>query len=124
MRSSSASFLIVFLAFLAGCRGTCSNDGQSQQLSPSGEWKYVVFSRNCGATTGENYQLSVLRAKEQLPSDAANVFIADNHHGKTDWIAQPEWVSENRLRIAYSANARVFKKEAKAGSVQIEYAER
>ena len=37
------------------------------------------------------------------------------------FVAQPDWVSDRKLRIAYSPKARVFKKEAKVGPIEIEY---
>jgi hypothetical protein len=119
MRTFAASLLIA-AAFLTGC-DTCANEAPAEHLSPDGQWKYVSFDRNCGATTGSNLQVSILRSSKSLPNNAANAFIADDNHGKTTFVAQPEWVSPNRLRITYSAKARIFKRETKVGSIEIEY---
>lgn len=81
----------------------------------------MSFDRNCGATTGSNFQISILPASKPLPDEAANAFIADDNHGQTRFVAQPEWVSAGRLRITYSARARVFKRETNVGPVEIEY---
>jgi hypothetical protein len=115
-----AAFLLIAAAFLTGC-DTCANEAPAEHLSPDGQWKYVSFDRNCGATTGSNLQVSILPASKSLSNDAANAFIADDDHGKTTFVAQPEWVSPNRLRITYSAKARIFKRETKVGSIEIEY---
>ena len=115
-----AAFLLIAAALLTGC-DTCANEAPAEHLSPDGQWKYVSFDRNCGATTGSNLQVSILPASKSLSNDAANAFIADDDHGKTTFVAQPEWVSPNRLRITYSAKARIFKRETKVGSIEIEY---
>ena len=118
--------LVVFacatLFVSVGCRHSgCENEATSEHVSPDGQWKYISFDRNCGATTGSNLQISVLPAPKSLPSDAANAFIADDNHGATRFVAQPDWLSDHKLRIAYSQKARIFKKEAKVGPIEIEY---
>jgi hypothetical protein len=99
------------------------NEAPAEHLSPDGQWKYVSFDRNCGATTRDNLQVSILPAFKHLPNEAANVFIADDNQGATRFVAQPEWVSSRELRIAYSPKARVFKKESQVGPIKITYAE-
>src|SRR3954468_19420115 len=96
------------------------NEAPAEHVSPDGQWKYVSFDRNCGATTGSNLQISVLPVSRALSTGAANAFIADDNHGATRFVAQPEWMSARRLRIVYSSKARVFKKEAKVGLIDIE----
>ncbi len=121
-------FRVVALVFcaivLAGCADVgCGNEAPAEHLSPDKQWKYVTFDRNCGATTARNLQVSVLPAAKRLPSSAANAFIADDNHGATQFVAQPEWISPRKLRITYSAKARVFKREAAVGPIDIEYVE-
>ena len=117
--------LVVFFALsmmLVGCTDfPCENESPAEHVSPDGQWKYVSFDRNCGATTGSNLQVSVLPASKSLPSEAANTFIADDNHGATRFVAQPAWVNAHTLRISYSPKARIFKKESKVGPVDIEY---
>jgi hypothetical protein len=110
------------LALLIGCTDAgCTNEAPAERYSPDGQWKYVSFDRNCGATTGSNLQITVLPASKPLPGGAANAFIADDNHGATAFVAQPEWVSSRTLRITYSGKARVFKRETKVGPIEIEY---
>src|SRR5258708_1905794 len=111
--------LFVVAILLVGC--DCANETPAEHLSPDGQWKYVSFDRNCGATTGSNLQVSVLPASESLPNGAANAFIADNNHGATRFVAQSEWTSATKLRITYSPKARIFKRESRVGSIDIEY---
>ena len=122
MRQATALFVFACLTLMIGCTN-CENEDPVEHVSPNGQWKYVSFDRNCGATTGSNLQISVLPVSKSLSSGAANAFIADDNHGATRFVAQPEWMSDHLLRIAYSSKARVFKKEAKVGSIDIEYAQ-
>jgi len=117
-------FFLFLLAMnrMVGCTD-CQNAAPAEHASPDGQWKYVSFDRNCGATTGSNLQISVLPVSNALSSGAANAFIADDYHDATRFVAQPEWMSDRRLRIVYSSKARVFKKEAKVGPIDIEYAQ-
>ena len=54
-------------------------------VSPDGMKKIVVFTRNCGATTGPNTQASVLERAEKLPDGAGTAFIVDEGAVKVSW---------------------------------------
>ena len=124
MRKTPVLLLLAVLLMLVGCtKSNCANEAIAERSSPDGQWKYVSFDRNCGATTGNNLQISVLPASESLPSSAANAFSADDNHGAAQFLAQPEWSSRQRLRIVYSKKATIFKKELKVGPIEIEYVE-
>lgn len=120
MHRTVAMLLFVLALLFVGCN-PCSNEAPAEHLSPDGQWKYVSFDRNCGATTRSNLQISILPASKSLPNTAANAFTADDDHGAASFVAHPEWVSSHRLRITYSAKARVFKRESKVGPIEIEY---
>jgi len=120
MRQASVLFLIAFLTLVVGCTD-CQNEAQAEHASPDGQWKYVSLDRNCGATTGSNLQISVLPVSKAPSSGAANAFIADDNHGATRFVAQPEWMFARKLRIVYSSKARIFKRESKVGLIDIEY---
>jgi hypothetical protein len=120
MRTLPAFSAFALCLSLCGC---CGNEAPAEHLSPDGQWKYVSFDRNCGATTSSNLQISVLPASKALPNEAANAFIADDNHGTTRFVAQPEWVSARELKITYSARARIFKKESKVGPTDLKYVE-
>ena len=120
-RPAICKVVAVVLAFGWGLAGCCENEAPVEFPSPDGYWKYVLFDRNCGATTRSNYQLSVLSANERLPNRAANTFIADDNRGVARFVAQPAWISGHVLQITYSAKARLFKKETRVGDVEIKY---
>jgi len=53
----------------------CRNEIQEEHVSPDGSIKLVVFSRDCGATTGFNTQVSVLPIDTALPDSPGNTLI-------------------------------------------------
>jgi ABC-type uncharacterized transport system auxiliary subunit len=112
----------LFVLYFIFC-GCCSNKAPAEHFSPDGKWKYVSFDRNCGATTRDNLQISILRASESLSNKSGNTFIADDNHGAARFVAQAEWVSPMELKITYSAKARIFKKESKVQIIAIKYVE-
>jgi hypothetical protein len=101
----------------------CENERRFGHLSPDGKWKYVTFSRNCGATTADNFQVSVLPATALMPKEAGNAFIADDDHGEAAFVADLEWLPPHTLQIKYSAKARIFRKESRVAVVEIRYAQ-
>lgn len=109
-----AYFLVPLL--LAGCtESDCSNEIISQSVSPDGTKKIVVFSRNCGATTGFNTQGSILNQSEELPNEQGTAFIADKTTAKVSWS------DDSRLVVAFEVGVQIFKEETSDRGVAIEY---
>jgi hypothetical protein len=92
----------------------CGNQLLSEVLSPDQVYRVVVFQRDCGATTGFSTQVSVLKAKETLPNESGNLFVADTDHGKapSGIGGGPEikisWVGSRSIHLVHHKNARVF----------------
>ena len=109
--------LLITVSFLlAGCLGNdCVNEVREELPSPNGNFKAVAFSRNCGATTGANMQVSVLKIKEKLPNDGGNTLIVDKGEAKVSWT------QDGDLLIVLGHEVRVFKKESVVHGVTIEY---
>jgi hypothetical protein len=107
--------------------GICGNDLLAEMPSPGGSRQAVVFQRACGATTGFSTQVSVLPAGEKLPNDGGNVFVADTDHGQAPSgpgggpVVEVVWLHEDRLLIRHHRLARVFRSEARVGSVVVGY---
>jgi hypothetical protein len=58
----------------------CENELVGEHTSPDGQYKAVLFVRDCGATTGFNTQVSLLRSNQHLKNGSGNLFIADTDH--------------------------------------------
>lgn len=106
----------------------CDNEVGKELLSPDGEWKAIVFERDCGATTDFSTQISIVKGKKSLPQDGSgNVFSADSDHDKVG--VDPNgllpidvaWESDNELLIRYPARARVFLQNRQYKGVYVKY---
>jgi hypothetical protein len=94
----------------------CANEVSRSIISPSGEIKAVVFSRNCGATTGFNTQVSIIPVSRVLPDQDGNSLILD---GAIE--LKVEWKSDSELHIRGIGSSRVFKQGGSMEGVSISY---
>lgn len=108
---------LVLASLLAGCGSACENAPSQTIASPSGALKAVVFSRNCGATTEFNTQVSVLRTNETLSNDGGNTFIS----GASVPIVV-RWSSDSALQISGVGDASAIKKNSIVSGVLVTYA--
>lgn len=105
----------------------CKNELVGEHLSPDGQYKAVIFIRDCGATTGFSTQVSLLRSNMQLKNGSGNLFIADSDHGKipSNPKGGPEvkivWQGSKDLYIVHHKQARVFKAENKFNGINVNY---
>lgn len=126
--------LLLIVAGLAAIPGMllsgdsmCDNQPLSEAKSPGGAHRAVVFTRNCGATTGFSTQVSILPGGGELPNDGGNAFVADDDHGAAPAgpgggpVVEAVWLGENRLRIRHHPRARVFHSETRVGDVEVVY---
>jgi hypothetical protein len=122
--------VIIFMLIGALTIGTtgcgCENTVYDALVSPDGQRKAVLFSRNCGATTGPNLQVSVV-SRERSARGGGNTATMDVGHDSTLWhanlpsLVKVTWVSPSRLMIAYDRRLRVFSKQASVANVDVEY---
>lgn len=103
---------------LAGCLGSeCVNEVSEVLESPDGTKKIVLFSRNCGATTGSNTQASIIEMKQKLPDGGGNAFIVDKGTAKVSWK------KDGGVLVVFNRGVRVFKKEQTVSGIAFEYRE-
>lgn len=105
----------VALVVLSGC-DPCGNDIIQSVASPSGHLKAVVFTRDCGATTGFSTQVSVLSASDDLPNAGGNTLVLD---GQVPVHVQ--WVSESALRLRVTGSTKVYEQRSVVGGVSVSY---
>jgi len=110
----------------AGCDSGCANRVVSESASPDGRRHAVVFSRDCGATTGFSTQVSVLPAGRE-PSGAGNVFGADGDHGRAPAgpgggpVVHVRWLGRRTLEVRYDGRARIFKRDARHDDTNVRF---
>ena len=92
----------------------CSNTVVSNVTNSSGTLQAVVFDRNCGATTTESTQLSILKAGEKLPDAPGNALVA-----KGSAHVAIEWVDTLRIRVV-SPRVEFLRRETGVNGVTID----
>jgi|KBSMisStaDraftv2_1062788.scaffolds.fasta_scaffold492127_2 hypothetical protein len=106
----------------------CGNEVLSEQLSPNGKLKVVIFERDCGATTRATTQASIVDVRADLPRGGGNIFVADYARGSPNagpgGIARTSarWTSDTSVVIAREA-AHVFKQEPRHEGIVVSYVE-
>jgi hypothetical protein len=74
--------------------------------SPDGEYKAVIYQRDCGATTGFATNVSILKASDDLPNKIGNILNMDGH---PDWTkVKAVWNSNDSLTITYAEGYAVY----------------
>lgn len=106
--------VLLLLLALAGCV-PCANEIISESVSPDGASKIIIFSRNCGATTGFNTQATILKRNQSLPNDGGNVFVLDQGE------AIVKWKTDTEVLVTADAASRFFKKESAVNGIRIVY---
>jgi hypothetical protein len=92
----------------------CTNEVVSVTESPDHQLKAVVFHRECGATVGENSQVSVISRLGSLSEEEGNLFIEDAGHSDiVSLTVTLRWVGTRKLLILRDPGARVFKSKNK-----------
>ena len=117
------------LALLGGCGLAldCGDTVVQHASSPYGRAAAVVFTRDCGATTGFSTQVAIVGHVDARPRDQDVVFVADDDHGAAP--APPgrgpevrvRWTAANKLEVAYDPRARTFRQASVHGHVRIAY---
>ena len=124
---SSIFIGILFLRFKPN--EICGNHIIDSKFSPNKKYKLLIFSRDCGATTGFSTQISIIDSNEILEQkDTGNVFIADDDHGKAKTKGEiinlnTRWINNENLVIEYPKNARIYKNDDSEKGINIIYKE-
>jgi hypothetical protein len=106
----------ILSALLAGCGDMCANEVSQTLISPSGRYVAYVFSRNCGATTGFNTQVSVLPTTHKPPQESGNTFISGR---QVPLVLQ--WQGDESLKITGASSVSPTKQVAIAEGIKAIY---
>jgi hypothetical protein len=94
------------LWYLGGLLPACQVTENDRLTSPDAGFDLVVFSRNCGATTGPNTQAALIPAGDPLPDDAAS-FLSIGV--EADLAAR--WNSEGHIEMTLPADGTVYRQD-------------
>lgn len=105
---------------------TCSNSVLKQIVSPDKKYKAIIFTRDCGATTGFSTQLSLVNYESTLENERGNVLIiSDKADGPSfengGAEVQASWNNEKELVIFYNTSVETFAKQTKFENLKITY---
>ncbi len=113
----------IFLALgtLSGCDfWSCENELLQTVLSPDKSLKVVVFERDCGATTGFNRQVAMLKNSGRVPKHASiDSFLCLAGQPRFEVV----WLSSTEVRIRYESGSKVFRKSFPGGPVKVSFEE-
>lgn len=119
-------FSVLVALFLAqSCQAACRNEIISQVESPTGIYAAALFERNCGATSGNNLQVSIFRT--DAPAEGpGNTFVIDYpneyyQEGHPRPVVKLRWTSESSATIEYDKGARIFTQAVMIQGVKIHY---
>lgn len=119
---SAAGVMMCAAISFYGCSPQCSDENLSSfKDTVSGQYA-LKFSRNCGATVGDNVQIAISDNGTTYDDDRV-VFVADgggttNLNSPLDYV-DVNW-SEGKLTITYDKRLQVFKRKGLA-RLQIEF---
>lgn len=117
MAKGNFTFALMTSALLIGCEGDmCGNEISQSITSPAGSYIAYVFSRNCGATTGFNTQVSVLPSTAKAPLDSGNLYI-----NSQKIPAQLQWQSDKVLKVSGVISSSTIKQKTTAEGVNVIY---
>ena len=112
---------LLFLGYVV-LFASCDNEIVQEAVSPDGRLRAVLFSRNCGATTGFQTQISIIESSDDLPDEPANTFITEGHPDYTR--AELKWLDAGTLVVVTSAPDLAHKAERYVDGVTVDYVPR
>ena len=106
----------------------CGNQVVSQGFSPDRKYKFIVFVRDCGATSGYSTQVSVVRSDWKfLDDESGNVLTtSDRDTGRrTNKFGGAEvkvaWTTNNKIKVYLDNSAETVTKKSKVKGIEIVY---
>ncbi len=114
-----------------GCSSTpnadmCSNNILKEIISPDKKLKAIIFTRDCGATTGFSSQLSIVDYSDHLENEKGNTLIISDKESDPETETgsvnvNAEWNGNNELTIYFNLKAETFNKKNDTKGVKITY---
>jgi hypothetical protein len=114
-----AIFAGALAMFVSSCasEASCENELRGRWPSPDAKATVVTFMRNCGATVGDNYQVSIVSGAE-TPSGAGNALVVDQVPSYSDNLT-PIWNGSSSVTVPIPTGSRVFMRNENVGGVRV-----
>jgi hypothetical protein len=95
----------------------CRNENLASRDNPARTLKLIKFDRDCGATTGNSVQISVLKFQESLQNLGGNIFISKNYDKDIDMA----WENDSTILIQYPKKLVIIKREDQYDNLKVKY---
>lgn len=104
------------LWYLSSLLPSCETTEHGRLTSPDASFDLVVFSRNCGATTGLNTQAALIPAGDDLPDDAASFASVG-----TEADLDPRWDAYGNIELTLPADATTYRQDDAVAGIAVIY---
>ncbi|OAH53155.1 hypothetical protein AWH48_12425 [Domibacillus aminovorans] len=115
------AIVVIIVLFMAGryildllFGDMCGNERVQEVSSPNGEKVAHIFNRDCGATTGVSWQLSIIDKGDELPNKSGNTFVSDQEF-------KINWISDKKLLVNYKKSSKTYEMDKSVNWTKIEY---
>lgn len=98
---------------------SCENEVLDRVASPDKARSAVVYSTNCGATTGYSYHVSILPI-HKAPKEPGNILVADQVTAYSDRL-KPRWQGNKAITVPIPSAARVFSKNNTVNEIGVKF---
>jgi hypothetical protein len=117
--------MLTTFGFAQSCEAACSNEIINKVQSPTGSYTAAIFERNCGATSGNNFQVSIFRSDAAL-GELGNTFVIDYSADQypdvpLQAVVKLHWTSQSDVTIEYKRGARIFTQAIMIEGVKVRY---
>lgn len=104
------------LWYLSSLLPSCIVDEQARLISPDGQFDLLVFSRDCGTTTGPNTQAALIPAGDALAEDAASFASI----GVAADLA-PRWDGFGNIELAIPLGVEIYRQDDAVAGIAVVY---
>jgi hypothetical protein len=104
------------LWYLSGLVPGCTTDIAHRLTAPDGQFDLVVFSRDCGTSTGPNTQAALIPAGDDLPEDAtsfASIGVAVD--------MEPRWDGFGNIELTLPEGAQIYRQDGEVAGIAVIY---
>lgn len=118
VKTSLMLILLASAVFYCSEPDLCKNEIIAEYPSPDAAHRVVVFSRDCGATTGYSKHASILEKGQPLTNQGGNAFITEVADKSS---ISASWRNNASVVLLYHPSGKVFRMESEVHGVRVIY---